>query len=560
MKLGANIENGKVSFNVWAPNFDSLHLAIKQKAFPMIKDERGYFSVELDHIKEHDLYSYLLPDGQKRADPVSRSLPNGVFGQTEIIDPKSFKWNDEHWKGIDQNDLIFYECHVGTFTREGTFRALIEKLPYLRDLGITCLELMPIASFAGRCNWGYDGVSLYAPHHLYGGPNGLKELVNAAHQAGIAIALDVVYNHFGPEGAFHVGYGPYLTNRYKTPWGDALNYDGPYSQEIRHFILQNALYWISEYHIDILRLDALHAIFDFSAHHILKELSAEVKNLSEKLGRKIYLAGESDRNDSNLIRPQKSGGQGLDLWWAEDFHHSLHVLLTHEKQGYYQDFHKKDIDDALKEGVVYQGKYSPYRKYIVGNSFEGIDPNQLIIFSQNHDQVGNRPFGNRLSTQISFEEQKIAALLVLFSPYIPLLFMGEEYGEKNPFEYFVDYDNPELMQAIYEGRKKEFNLVESLPIPNFEAFERSKLSWEKNEGLLTLYQTLIKLRSQFSRKIKKVQADETSLLWQYDELTVFISFAERSKEIPSSPFLLHTEERRFGGKGDPKGIFGAIFK
>lgn len=560
MNLGANLKDNKVSFKVWAPHFDAVQVAIGNDLFPMQKDDTGYFSTVLENIAPQTLYSYLLPDGQKRADPVSRSLPNGVFGETEIIDTQSFKWTDSTWRGVKRNDLIFYECHVGTFTKEGTFRAIIEKLPYLKELGITCLELMPVASFPGRCNWGYDGVNLYAPHHLYGGPEGLKELVNAAHNHNIAIALDVVYNHFGPDGAFFVGFGPYLTDKYKTPWGMALNYDGAYSQEVRNFIIQNALYWINEYHIDALRLDALHAIYDFSANHVLKELSTAVEDISQKTGRKIYLAGESDLNDSYLIRPKNLGGKGLDFWWAEDFHHSLHVFLTAETESYYQDFQKEDLSQALKEGVVYQGKYSPYRKHFVGNSFEGIQEDQLIIFSQNHDQVGNRPFGNRLSTQISFREQKTLALLLLFSPYIPLLFMGQEYGEKNPFEYFVDYDNEKLMKAIYEGRKKEFNLAGELPLPNFDAFQRSKLSWDRNEGLFTLYKTLIALRSHYLRKIINVVADEKTLFWEYEDLYLFTSFDENRKEMPSYPLLLHTEEKRFGGNNRPEGIVGAIFK
>jgi maltooligosyltrehalose trehalohydrolase len=557
LDLGANRQKeGGMRFRVWAPYHTSLQLKTRLGLFPLVRDPKGYFTLEIEGIEEFDTYTYLFADGHEWPDPVSRSLQKGVRGPTTIIDPNTFIWTDAKWRGVAQEDLIFYECHVGAFTSEGTFQAIIEKLPYLKELGITCLELMPLAECPGRCNWGYDGSNLYAPHHLYGGPIALKQLVNACHEWGIAVALDVVYNHFGPEGASLVTFGPYLVDRYHTPWGKGMNYDGPYSDEVKHFMLQNALYWIVEYHIDALRLDALHALFDFSASPFLMQLSAAVEQISRLLGKKIYLIGENDLNDSRLIRSRKQGGSGFDGWWNDDFHHALHVTLTGEKEGYYQDFQGlTDLVQVLSKKVVYQGRYSPFRKKSQGNSFRGIDAEKLIVFSQNHDQIGNRPFGDRLSTQLSFEAQKCAAAVVLLSPYLPLLFMGEEYGEKAPFEYFVDYDNEKLMSAIYEGRKKGSFFDQEPPLPDFSAFERSKLRWALSDpqsaALLALYRQLIQLRPRVSgKKIKMLIFAQDWLAWAYEEVAIFCSFGKKEQlvELPfATPLqlLMHTEESRF---------------
>lgn len=548
LDLGANRQkDGTTRFKVWAPNQTSLRLKLGDQILPMEQVERGYFTKNI--ATEQTRYTYLFNDGQERHDPVSRSLPQGLNGPTEIIDPHAFEWSDAEWKGIPQKDLILYECHVGTFTQEGTFRGVIGKLPYLKELGITCLELMPIAAFSGRCNWGYDGGSLYTPHHLYGGPNHFKELVNACHAHGIAIALDVVYNHFGPEGAYVTTFAPYLTDRYQTPWGMAINYDGPGSDEVKHFMLQNALYWIEEYHIDVLRLDALHSIYDFSPYPFLRQLREKTEN-------RVYLIGENDRNDSRLIRSQSSGGFGFNAWWNEDFHHALHVTLTGEKEGYYCDYQgMEDLKEAMKNGVIYQNKFSIFRNRSHGNSFNGIGPDQLVVFLQNHDQIGNRPFGNRLSTQLSFEIQKTAAMILLLSPYVPLLFMGEEYGEKCPFEYFVDYTNPELMQAVYAGRKKEFHIEEDLPWPDISAFHRSKLSWDLNPGLHNLYKQLIPLRRRIShKKIKSLSSTSEMLIWEYEEVVIYCNLSKTQQGVPlphSLKLLLHTEQGEFGGKHPP---------
>lgn len=504
LDIGANIHGEQVDFYTWAPFCEKLHVQVLKEGFSspleMTKDPRGYFSLSVEGIGEGDLYYYLLPNGDTRPDPVSRSQPEGVHGPSQIVNPKSFSWHDHPWEGIPLSELIFYECHVGTFTEQGTFAGVIEKLPYLKELGVNCLEIMPVGQFPGRWNWGYDGTCIYAPQNTYGGPQGLKELVDAAHKMGIAVCLDVIYNHFGPEGNYWCEFGPYLSNRHVTPWGKALNYDGPQSEPLRHFIIQNALYWIVEYHIDVLRLDAIHGIFDFSARHILEELHDNVEELTKEFRRNIHLIPESDLNDSRFIRKKAKGGCGLNGQWLDDYHHGLHVELTGEQQDYYVDFSGiEDLVASLKKGYVYDGQYSTFREKEHGNSSADLPPEQFVVFSQNHDQVGNRPLGNRLSTQISFSAQKMSACLLLLGPYLPLLFMGQEYGEKAPFPFFVDFSEAELMQAVYESKRKEADShADDLLYPGEEAYRAAHLRWnldqEQEKALLTLHRDLISLR------------------------------------------------------------------
>jgi maltooligosyltrehalose trehalohydrolase len=355
------------------------------------------------------------------------------------------------------HDLILYEIHVGTFTNEGTFEAIIPKLDYLKELGVTALDLMPVAQFPGSRNWGYDGVYPYAPQNSYGGTVGLKALVNACHNKGLAVILDVVYNHLGPEGNYLGSYGPYFTDRYKTPWGEAINFDGPHSDGVRDFFVQNALYWVTEYHMDGLRIDAIHGIFDFSATHFLKELAEAVHMRASELSRKLQVIAESDLNDSGVIRPPAKGGYGLDALWNDDFHHAVHALITGERVGYYEDFgNLEHLEKAMRDGYVYSGQHSSHRKRKHGNSSADLPLHRFVVFSQNHDQVGNRMSGDRLSSSQPLEKLKLAAALVILSPCIPLLFMGEEYGEPAPFQYFVSHSDTALIGAVREGRKKEF--------------------------------------------------------------------------------------------------------
>ncbi len=496
---------------VWAPKVASISLRVggESRDILMKPDRNGYFTTFVTGLGPGRRYYYLLNGNQTRPDPVSRSQPEGVHGPSEVIDPEEFKWDDHAWKGIPLEGMIIYEIHTGTFTQEGTFEAIIPFFNYLKnELGVTAIELMPVAQFPGERNWGYDGTYLYAPQHSYGGPKGLKSLINACHLKGLAVILDVVYNHLGPEGNYLVDYGPYFTERYKTPWGPAINFDGPESDDVRNFVIDNALYWVTEYHVDGLRIDAIHGIFDFSPRHILLDISEAVHRQSRNLGRPVFVFAESDLNDVRVIHTPKKGGYGLDAQWNDDFHHSLHTLLTNERNGYYQDFGDiHQLAKALREGFVYSGQYSSFRKRRHGSSSKFLSSGKFVVFSQNHDQVGNRMRGDRLSTLVSFEALKLAAGMVLLSPNIPLLFMGEEYGEDAPFQYFVSHSEQELIEAVRRGRKDEFagfGWGDELPDPQDEAtFFRSKIQLEKHKNgkhsiLFELYRTLIRLRKEFS--------------------------------------------------------------
>ena len=509
LDLGANVSDEGVRFRIWAPAAASISLALggASKHIPMDPEGNGYFTAFLGSPESKIRYFYLLDGGQLRPDPVSRFQPEGVSGPSEVVNIEEFKWQDQTWRGIPLEEAIFYEIHTGTFTCEGTFSAIIPYLDYLKDdLGITAIELMPVGQFPGKRNWGYDGVCLYAPQNSYGGPRGLKELINACHQHGLAIVLDVVYNHLGPEGNYLGDYGPYFTDRYKTPWGRAVNFGGPGSDEVRRFIIDNALYWVTEYHFDGLRIDAVHGIFDFSARHILFDISQAVQRQAKYLGRHIAVIAESDLNDARVINPRSKGGYGLDAQWNDDFHHSLHTLLTKERDGYYQDFGDiHQMAKALREGFVYTGQYSSFRKRRHGNASRHLSPARFVVFSQNHDQVGNRRMGDRLSALVSFEALKLAAGVVLLSANIPLLFMGEEYGEQAPFQYFVSHTDPTLIDAVRKGRKEEFDAFAwqgEMPDPQSEeTFFHSKIHLdlhrdEKQKILFELYRTLLRYRKQ----------------------------------------------------------------
>lgn len=431
--IGATIVGSEeVLFKIWAPG--KKHVSVKilsgnRRLIRLTKDKKGYFTGVSKDVRTGDLYLYVLDHDDICPDPASRFQPEGVYGPSEVVDPGEFKWSDGKWRGIPLKDFIIYELHTGTFTKEGTFESVIPRLDYLTDLGITAIELMPVAQFPGNRNWGYDGVCPFAPQNTYGGPTGLKKLINSAHKKGLGVVLDVVYNHLGPEGNYLGRFGPYFTGRYRTPWGKAVNFDGPYSDEVRHFFIENALYWVEEFHVDGLRLDAVHGIFDFSARHFLTDLCEEVHSHARRLGREVAVIAESDLNDARIISPPEMGGYGLDAQWDDDFHHALHTLLTGEDKGYYEDFGKTEhLEKAFREGFVYTGQYSRYRKRRHGNSPKNRPPSQFIVFSQSHDQVGNRMAGDRPDLTLSFEKMKLAAGVVIFSPFIPLLFMGEEYG------------------------------------------------------------------------------------------------------------------------------------
>jgi maltooligosyltrehalose trehalohydrolase len=449
-----------VRFQVWAPQVQHLFVQGAQSHWrvPMERSEEGVHTTIVHGLSPGDRYFYCLDGTRTRPDPVSRWQPEGVHGPSAIVDPSAFVWSDDDWQGRALQALVLYELHCGTFTSESTFAALLPYLDYLKDeVGVTAVELMPVAEFPGARNWGYDGVHPYAPYTAYGGPLGLKTLVNTCHEKGLTVVLDVVYNHLGPEGNYLSEYGPYFTDRYQTPWGQAVNFDGDDSREVRRYFIDNALYWITEYHIDALRLDAIHGIFDASRPHLLQELSEAVHTQANALGRTILVIAESDLNNTQVIADIKDGGWGLDAQWSDDFHHALHVLLTREQNGYYQDFSVlADLRTAMTDGFVYQGQISRYRRRSHGTPSRQLPGERFVICSQNHDQVGNRAYGDRLSTLVPFSALKLAAGLVLCAPNIPLLFMGEEYGETAPFLYFTSHTDSTLAQAVRDGRRREF--------------------------------------------------------------------------------------------------------
>jgi len=465
----------------------------------------GYHSSVVHHLQPDSSYFYALCDGRNVPDPASRFQPQGVHGPSQIVAPHSFVWSDRTWTGRDLSSSFFYELHVGTYTDSGTFDAIIPHLDGLADLGITTIELMPIAQFPGTRNWGYDGTYPFAAQNSYGGPQGLQQLVDAAHARGLAVALDVVYNHLGPEGNYLGVYGPYFSSRYKTPWGEAINFDGPDSDPVRRFFIDNALYWLEFFHIDALRLDAVHGIFDFGANPFLAELQAQVRSLSQRLGRQIHVIAESNLNDAKLLHSPEKGGYDLDAQWSDDFHHSVHTLLTKEQTGYYADFGKlSNLADTLRNGWCYSGQYSTFRRRRHGNSPAGLARSRFVVCTQNHDQVGNRARGERLTTLVDTEALKLAAGITLLSPLTPLLFMGEEYAEISPFQYFVSHGDRDLVEAVRKGRLEEFSSfdwVDEVPDPQAEStFEVSRLDHsleerEPHRTMLGLYKHLIRFRS-----------------------------------------------------------------
>lgn len=508
MRVGAHyLGEGRCEFVVWAPRAANLSLRILSpgdRVIPMLQAQGGYWRVVAEDVQPGAPYLYRLDDAMERPDPASHLQEKSVHGPSMVVDHRSFRWDDRGWQGIPLEKMIIYELHVGTFTPEGSFDAIIPRLPDLIDLGVNAIELMPVAQFPGARNWGYDGVYPYAVQNTYGGPEGLKRLVNACHREGVAVLLDVVYNHLGPEGNYLSTFGPYFTEKYRTPWGMAINFDDAHSDDVRNYFIGNALHWFGNYHIDGLRLDAIHAIYDMSAKPFLQELAERTDEFSMAEGRKFHLMAESDRNDVRVILPRERGGYGIHAQWSDDFHHSLRTVLTDERLGYYEDFGLlEDLATAWREGFVYSWRYSAHRRRHHGSNAKDRPGHQLIVSCQNHDQVGNRMLGERLSALVSFEALKVAAATVLLSPYVPLLFMGEEYGEETPFLYFVSHSDGDLVEAVRKGRKEEFRAFSwqgEPPDPQSEeTFDRSVLHWEARKTgshglLLDFYRELIRLR------------------------------------------------------------------
>ena len=493
-------------FTLWAPRSPLVEVYFPDlgKTFPLTPEEHGYHRGTAENVNSEAHYFYRLNREKQRADPASRFQPLGVFGPSQIVDLSQYTWDDGGWLGIELKKYILYELHVGTYTPTGTLGAIIDRIPYLKSLGITAIELMPLAQFSGARNWGYDGVFPFAVQNTYGGPRALQRLVNACHKAGLAVVLDVVYNHLGPEGNFLSDFGPYFTDRYKTPWGDAINFDGPHSDDVLSFFVENAVGWVKDFHIDALRLDAIHGIFDRSAQPFLSLLSEAIDEFALSSGRQVYLIAESDLNDARFVVSRDAGGYGVHAQWNDDFHHALHSLQTGERIGYYEDFGTlRHLEKSIRQGYVYTGEYSVYRHRRHGNSADAVRRSQLVVFSQNHDQVGNRMLGERSSTLLTFEAQKLSAGLVLLAPYLPLLFMGEEYGEPAPFLYFTSHQDPALAQAVRDGRRREFaafHAAGSPPDPQAEmTFLKSKLNQHlqcegQHKVLWDFYREVIHLR------------------------------------------------------------------
>lgn len=578
-RLGANLEkDGSCSFLVWAPSATSVGLDVftpRGIQAEMARLENGYFHCILSDVTPGALYIYRLDNEKKRPDPASKSQPQGVHGPSQVCDD-NFEWTDSGWRGISLRETVLYELHVGTFTPEGTFDAIIPRLAALNSLGVNALEIMPVAQFPGERNWGYDGVYPFAVQNSYGGRDGLKRLVNACHEAKIAVALDVVYNHLGPEGNYLNEFGPYFTDVYKTPWGQALNFDGAYSDEVRRFFVENALYWLTEFHMDALRLDAIHAIVDVSPRRFLEELGERVDACARESARQIHIIAENDRNDSRVVFPREQGGFGFHSQWNDDFHHAVHALITGERQGYYGDFGSiHDLAAACRDGYVYDGKFSKFRHRRQGSSSRTTAPQSFVHFVQNHDQVGNRASGERLSELVSFESLKVAAGILLLSPFVPMLFMGEEYGESTPFQYFVSHADADLVEKVREGRRSEFEKFHwhpDVPDPQSEeTFLRSKLNWNlRNEGshktLLSFYTELLAIRkanSSLSHSTKadsKIQAyDPAAMLierWHESNRTIaFFAFTDSVARLKCSlakgawQKIIDSSEKKWNGPG-----------
>ncbi len=545
---------------VWAPNAGEVQLEIAGGRITMARADSGWWAVDTPLAQPGADYAFVVDRADPPLpDPRSHSQPYGVHGRSRIVDHSAFKWTDSQWNAPPLESAIIYELHVGTFTAGGTFDAAIDRLGHLTDLGVTHIQLMPVAEFSGDRGWGYDVVDIFAPHHTYGGPDGLKRLVDACHAHGLAVLIDVVYNHLGPSGNYLPRFGPYLTHRHATPWGDAINFDGRGSDEVRRLFCDNALMWMRDYHCDGVRLDAVHAIVDASAIHFLEQLADEVAALERKLGRRLLVIAESDLNNPRIVQPVEIGGYGIHAQWSDDFHHSLHTVLTGERTGYYADFASlADLAKALRQAWIYDGRYSKFRGRRHGRPPEGLSGHKFLGYAQTHDQVGNRATGDRSSHLVSAGRLKIAAALVLTSPFVPMLFQGEEWGASTPFLYFTGHQEPELARAVSEGRKREFAAFgwnpDKIPDPQaLDTFIRSKLNWterryEPHRGMLEWYRDLIRLRVRMP-ELRDGRMDLVSVAFNEDarwltvtrgRIMVACNLAQAAQSVPFATTMPHS--------------------
>ncbi len=569
-RLGATIIEDGCAFEVWAPHARTVEVELADRRVALTPHERGYFRADVPGVRAGDRYRLVLDAERVRPDPASRSQPDGVHGASAVVDTR-FRFVHDGFDPPPLEQWIVYELHVGTFTRAGTFDAAVDALDRLAELGVSAIEIMPVAQFPGARNWGYDGVCPFAVHADYGGPAGLAAFVDACHARGLAVILDVVYNHLGPEGNYLGEFGPYFTDHYKTPWGPALNFDGPDSDEVRRYFVENALMWLDAFRIDALRLDAVHAIVDASPHPFLAELVERVAELP----RRRFLIAESDTNDPQLVRPRSEHGIGMDAVWADDFHHAVHVLLTGERDGYYADYaDRRLLPAAIEHGFAYRGQWSTHRRRSHGAPTDDVRTSTFVFCVQNHDQVGNRVDGSRISSLTTLAGERLAAGLLLTAPAIPLLFMGQEYGETRPFAYFTSHGDPDLVEAVRRGRREEFasfGWQSEPPDPQAEStFLASKLDPDRisrspHREILALYRELIALRREHAAIVVGTRArcdlcDDGALLvvdiGGVGELVLVANLepTARTTALALPPgrwrVVLDSEHPRFGGGGE----------
>ena len=552
---GALPHDDTVTFRVWAPTAEALTLELDgEQSLALSTSGDGLFERTTDAAGPGTRYQFRLDEDGPFPDPASRYQPAGVHGPSEVVNPEAYEWDDADWEGVGREDLVIYELHVGTFTDAGSYDAVREQLAYLKNLGVTAVELMPVHDFPGNRNWGYDPAAWFAPSRAYGRPEDLRRLVDAAHQSGLAVLLDVIYNHLGPDGAYANAFGPFLTDKYETPWGPAINLDDEGSEGVRRFFIDNALHWLREYHVDGLRLDATHALCDESEPHFLAELSAAVDAHVD--GHKRHLIAEDHRNLNRLVQPRDADGYGLDAVWSDDLHHQCRVLTAGDEEGYYRDYQgitTADIATTLRDGWFFRGEYSEHLDEPRGTDPGDVDRDQCVVFIQNHDQVGNRPIGNRLTDDVSPATYRALSVLICVVPEAPLLFMGQEWAASTPFQFFTDH-NEELGPSVTEGRTEEFEdfsgFEDEVPDPQAPAtFERSVLDWDEprrppHDGVLALYHDLLALRPTLGDEMRVEAPSDTTLLLERPPFHVAVNLegAADMELPPEASVLLHTEQ------------------
>jgi len=559
---GALVDDASTTFRVWAPAADRLTLVLDDRTRSMEPRGDGFFVLEDVDAPPGTRYRLRLDGEGPFPDPAARFQPEGVHGPSAVVDPQAYDWRDDDWAGVAREDLVVYELHVGAFSEAGTFDAVRERLSYLAGLGVTAIELMPVHDFPGQRNWGYDPAALFAPSRAYGRPDALRRLVDAAHRAGLAVLLDVVYNHFGPDGAYAPAFAPFLTDKYETPWGPAMNLDDEGAAGVRRFFVDNALHWLREYNVDGLRLDATHALHDESTPHFLAELAAAVDEHVD--GPERHLIAEDHRNLNRLVRPRDEDGYGLDGVWSDDLHHQLRVLTAGDREGYYRDYQDTtaaDVATTLRDGWFYRGEYSEHLGEPRGTDPTPVECSQCVVFIQNHDQVGNRPTGNRLTDDVSLPVYRALSVLLCVAEELPLLFMGQEWAASTPFQFFTDH-NEDLGPRVTEGRKEEFadfsGFDGTVPDPQAPAtFERSVLRWDEprrppHDGVLALYRDLLALRPGLDDSMHVEAPTDTTLVVDRPPVHVAVNLEGRARfDLPPGLTIgLHTEQG--GYTSDPR--------